>query len=93
MTIGQLTTFLIVARCKSLRLASEELFLSQPSISARIKALEKELSVTLFEREGRGTKLTDNGEKFILFARKMVRTYAKARSDLKNGGSSSSETS
>ncbi len=50
-----------VARSGSLRAASARLHLSQPTISAQIKTLEKSLDVILFDRTGRGLKLTARG--------------------------------
>jgi LysR family transcriptional activator of nhaA len=49
------------ARAGSLRAASEKLRLSQPTISAQIKSLEQSLGQQLFERSGRGLKLTPAG--------------------------------
>lgn len=57
-----LRLFLEVARCGSLRSAATRLHLSQPTISAQIKALEKELDETLFDRSGRGMKITPSGQ-------------------------------
>lgn len=56
-----LRLFWEVARCGSLRTAAVKLHLSQPTISAQIKALEKSLEEKLFERSGRGLKLTPSG--------------------------------
>lgn len=56
-----LRLFWEVARAGSLRAASARLRLSQPSISAQIKALENSLETQLFERTGRGLKLTVQG--------------------------------
>ncbi len=53
--------FWAVAREGSLRRAAERLNLSQPTISAQISALEKSLGTALFERAGRGLKLTEAG--------------------------------
>lgn len=53
--------FWAVAREGSLRRAAERLNLSQPTISAQIAALEKSLDTPLFERAGRGLKLTEAG--------------------------------
>lgn len=57
-----LRLFLEVARCGSLRSAAARLNLSQPTISSQIKALEKELDETLFDRSGRGMKITLSGQ-------------------------------
>jgi LysR family transcriptional activator of nhaA len=56
-----LKLFWEVARSGSLRAAAAELNLSQPTISGQIKALETSLNEQLFERTGRGMKLTSQG--------------------------------
>ena len=58
MEIYQLRTLLAVAREGSITRAFERLFLSQPAISAHIKAMEDELGIALFERTPRGMSLT-----------------------------------
>ncbi len=57
-----LQLFLEVARSGSLRAASQKLHLSQPTISAQVKALEKSLDEKLFDRSGRGLRLTNAGK-------------------------------
>ncbi len=56
-----LRLFWEVARAGSLRAAATRLHLSQPTISAQIKALENSLDEQLFDRTGRGLKLTPQG--------------------------------
>jgi len=56
-----LRLFWEVARAGSLRAAATRLHLSQPTISAQIKSLEKSLDEQLFDRTGRGMKLTPQG--------------------------------
>lgn len=56
-----LRLFWEVARAGSLRAAAARLHLSQPTISAQIKALENSLDEQLFDRTGRGLKLTAQG--------------------------------
>src|SRR5512136_1736967 len=53
--------FWVVARAGSIARASQELRLSQPTISSQLKALEGALGHPLFERRGRGLVLTDVG--------------------------------
>lgn len=65
MEIYQLKTFVAVAREGSIKRASELLHLSQPAVSAHIKALEDTLGVTLFERTPRGMSLTGDGERLL----------------------------
>lgn len=57
-----LRSFLHVAELGNLSRASERLHLSQPALSRQIKQLEQSLGVELFERTGRGVRLTDAGE-------------------------------
>src|SRR3954453_3175707 len=67
-TVTQLATFLAVAREGSVSAAAEKLFVTQPSISAAVSALSKELGVELTERAGRGVALTPAGEAFRPYA-------------------------
>lgn len=62
MELYQIKVFLEVARCLSFTEAAEALNLTQPAISAKIKALETELGIPLFHRLGRKVKLTKVGE-------------------------------
>lgn len=60
--LKQLRAFCFAARTGSISLAAEELFLSQPSVTLQIQALEREMNITLFERRGPHIKLTPEGE-------------------------------
>jgi len=64
MELAQLEAFLVAAERGSFRRAAEALLLSQPSLSARVHALEQELGVLLFHRMGRGVRLTEMGKAF-----------------------------
>lgn len=57
--------FYTVASCGNISLASEKLFISQPAVSKTIKKLESIIGVTLFWRNSRGVRLTEEGK--ILF--------------------------
>src|SRR5215211_4424477 len=63
-TLHQLTSFLTVAREGSVSRAAERLYVTQPSISAAIAALSREVGAELTERSGRGIALTPAGETF-----------------------------
>lgn len=63
----EIQAFLEVCRCKSISRAAENLFISQSSLSTRIRILERRLGYSLFIR-GKGSRsvmLTDKGEKFL----------------------------
>jgi DNA-binding transcriptional LysR family regulator len=67
-TLNQLSSFLAVAREGSVSAAAEKLFVTQPSISAAVSALSRELGVDLTERVGRGVGLTAAGNAFRPYA-------------------------
>jgi DNA-binding transcriptional LysR family regulator len=68
MDIDQLKTFLEVSRQKSFSRAAEKLYVTQPSISAQVRALETYLGHRLFERGGGKVTLTAAGRVFEPFA-------------------------
>src|ERR1700682_4870029 len=59
-----LRAFEAAARMRSLTRAAESLHLTHGAISHQIKSLEADFGVRLVEREGRGIRLTDEGERF-----------------------------
>jgi len=65
MEIYQLRTFVAVAREGSITRAAEEIPLSQPAVSAHIKAMEETLGLILFERTSRGMRLTRAGQQLL----------------------------
>ncbi len=67
MNLNQLYYFKTVARLEHFRLAAEKLNISQPSLSAAMANLEEELSVVLFEKDGRNIKLTNSGKIFLKY--------------------------
>ncbi len=67
-----LRAFCCAARTGSMSRAAEELFLSQPSVSLQIRALEKRLDTVLFERHGPRIRLTPEGRTLNELARPLV---------------------
>jgi len=70
MTTAEIQAFLAIAKYKNITRAAETLFISQSSLSTRLKTLERELNCTLFLRR-KGQKeinLTESGEKFLPLA-------------------------
>lgn len=72
MTLQQLRYMIEVAQTGSIHTAAQSLFVSQPSLSKAIAELEKEMGVILFYRNNRGVILTDEGMKFLSYARQVV---------------------
>ena len=68
----QLRAFVSVVKLGTLTRAAEALFLSQPTISLQLQALERELGVVLLERRRRRINLTDAGEALYELARPLV---------------------
>ncbi|TCJ16165.1 LysR family transcriptional regulator [Rubrobacter taiwanensis] len=79
MLLRQIEGFLAVARLGNLSRAAEELFLTQPTLTARLKALEQELGEELFVRTGRGMRLTDAGRVFLPYAERAVASLREGR--------------
>jgi len=67
-TLTQLTAFLAVIRGGSVTAAADELVVTQPSVSSAIAALGRELGCELFERSGRGIRLSEAGRAFEPYA-------------------------
>ena len=60
--------FLAVGRSGSVKGAAEQLVVTQPSVSAALSALSRELGVSLTERTGRTVRLTPAGQAFVPYA-------------------------
>lgn len=64
MNLSQLYYFRKLAELQHYTKAAKELYITQPTLSDSIAALEKELEVSLFQKEGRNIKLTKYGQEF-----------------------------
>jgi DNA-binding transcriptional LysR family regulator len=73
MQLAQVEGFLEVARQSNLSRAAEALFITQPALTARLRALEAEVGSPLFGRGRRGMTLTDAGRTFLPYAERAVR--------------------
>jgi DNA-binding transcriptional LysR family regulator len=82
MDLGQIEAFVQVAHHKSFSKAAHELFLTQPSVTARIQSLERDLNEALFERNGRGVRLTEMGTAFLPFARRALKAVQEGKDAL-----------
>lgn len=82
MKIELLTTFLEVSRTLHFRIASENLFITQSAVSARIKLLESDLGVLLFDRSQKHLKLTAEGNRLIKHANELIFMWQKTKQDV-----------
>jgi DNA-binding transcriptional LysR family regulator len=80
MLTAQVEGFLEVARHRNLSRAAQALHVTQPALTARIRALEDELGSPLFERSRRGMRLTDAGRAFLPYAERALESLANGRS-------------
>lgn len=72
MELYQLRTFDAIAREGHLSRAARALSVSQPAVSAQLKALEEELGIDLFERTPKGMALTEDGATLVSHARRIL---------------------
>jgi DNA-binding transcriptional LysR family regulator len=78
-TLHRLQLFTEVARRGNLRAASEDLRISQPSISAQIRLLEKELGAKLWKKNRQGVELTPAGNLLLRLTLRIVRRVETAK--------------
>jgi DNA-binding transcriptional LysR family regulator len=80
--LPQIEAFLEVARRQNLSRAAEALFVSQPTLTARLQSLEAALGERLFVRTRRGMRLTEAGDAFLPYAEHAVAALADGRERL-----------
>ena len=71
--IDQLRTFVAIVDSGSFTRAGEVVHKTQSAVSMQIKRLEERVGRPVFERDGRSSKLTDDGERLLDYARRIVR--------------------
>jgi DNA-binding transcriptional LysR family regulator len=79
MRLEQLEAFIEVARRGSVSRAAEALYATQPTLTARLKGLERELDAKLFIRSQRGMRLSDAGRAFLPYAERTIDTVSSGR--------------
>lgn len=84
MDIQALTAFIAVAELQSFSLAAEQLYLTQPAISKRIKGLEEQLNSPLFDRHNRSLSLTNTGHSLLPKAREIVQLVSDTQLSMRN---------
>lgn len=72
MTLMQLKYALMIAETGSMNKAAEQLYVSQPSLTASVQELEKETGIQIFNRSGRGVTVTNDGAEFLQYAHQVV---------------------
>jgi LysR family transcriptional regulator, cyn operon transcriptional activator len=72
MNLQQLRYLIATADEGTMTRAAESLHVAQPALSRAIRSLESEIGVTVFERKGRGVKVSRHGEEVIASARRIL---------------------
>ncbi len=79
MELYQLRSFVAVAEAGHVTRAAEKLHVSQPAVSAQIKALEEQLDLSLFERTPGGMELTFAGQRLLADAQNVLAAAQELR--------------
>ena len=89
MNLDYYRVFYFVAKCKSLTLASKELFTSQPAITRTIKNLEHELGCRLFIRNKKGVDLTSEGQVLYEYVSSAINQIEHGENEVRKNTSAS----
>src|SRR5947209_11705132 len=76
--VDQLRTFIAIVETGSFTRAAETVHKTQSAVSMQMKRLEERLARPIFTRDGRTSKLTDDGERLLDFARRIVKLNVEA---------------
>ncbi len=79
MDVAQLRTLIHVVELGSLSKAADRLHIAQPALSRQIRLLEAELNIRLFDRHGRGMKVTDQGQEVLRHALRVMAEMEEIR--------------
>ncbi len=82
--IDQLRTFMAIAETGSFTKASDVVHKTQSAVSMQMKRLEERVGRPIFARDGRASKLTDEGERLLDYARRIVKLNMEAMASLSN---------
>ena len=77
--VDQLRTFVAIAETGSFTRAGDVVHKTQSAVSMQMKRLEERIGRPVFARDGRGSKLTEDGERLLVYARRIVRLSAPRR--------------
>lgn len=82
MDFTSLRCFVRVAELGSITHAAEVLHIAQPSLTRRVRQLEEELQVQLFDRVSRGVRLTEAGERLLEGSQRILQDVERVRDDV-----------
>lgn len=79
MNIENIEAFVYAVHLGSFVKAAEALYLTQPSVTARIHSLERELNTELFHRAGKQVVINEQGKLFLPYAENILQSYHEAK--------------
>ncbi|MCH4083526.1 MAG: LysR family transcriptional regulator [Olsenella sp.] len=85
MKLQQLRYVIQVAESGSLTAAAQRLYIAQPSLSKAVSELEHEMGITIFTRSRTGVELTEEGTRFLSYARQVVEQADLLEAEYKGG--------
>lgn len=68
----KLKYIIAISECGTITSAAQKLLVAQPSLSKSVSELEKEMGISIFYRSNRGAFLSEDGSKFLSYARQVV---------------------
>ena len=71
--VDQLRTFIAIAETGSFTRAAEVVHKTQSAVSMQMKRLEERIERPIFARDGRASKLTEDGQRLLDYARRLLR--------------------
>lgn len=81
MNINDFKYVLKIAELKSYSAAARECYITQPSISQRVKFIESEYGITIFKRDHNGVEITSEGERFLKYASRIMECEKNLRKE------------
>lgn len=92
MDIEYIKRFIVVGQCLNFSKASDQLFISQPTLSHSIASIEKKLGTPLLVRNTKSVKLTRAGERFLTAAMEIVKIYEDTVNEISEDITPSNDT-
>lgn len=89
LSIRNLKVFVMICQEKNVTKAAKELDISQPAASLAVREMEEYVGTTLFEREGRGIRLTKAAKHFYPMVQQMIKIYDEMDYEMKKWSSTS----
>ncbi|MEK4063200.1 MULTISPECIES: LysR family transcriptional regulator [Paenibacillus] len=86
MNIENIEAFVYINHYGSFNKAAEVLYISQPTVTARIQSLERELDCRVFDRLGKQINLTDKGKQFLPYAQQILQVYQTGKHQIQSKG-------